>query len=92
VKSKIGIRRIALVTAVAALALVGCGVNNKYTEPYNDAPRGKMYEGPADIIVMPDGYGNVATKCGPPGVRITTLFHKDGPYGAIAVTLDPNCR
>lgn len=75
-----------------ALLLSGCDLGeNKYSEPWNDAPRGRMWEGSAEIIVMPDGFGNAATKCGPGQMRYTTLYHFDGPYGSVSVVHDPTC-
>ena len=84
------ILKLAAATIVAGFLLTSCGVE-KYNEPFNDAPRNKNWEGPADIIVMPDGFGNAATKCGPGGLRYTTLFHLDGAYGSVSVTPDATC-
>lgn len=94
-------RRTWVVRYVAAtLAAVGttfvllsaCGVGgNKYTEPFNDAPRGRTYSNPVDIITMPDGFNNLATTCGPGQMRYTSIYHKDGPYGATSVVHDPSC-
>lgn len=86
-------------TSVAALAgvLVLLGTTaascDKVSEPWNDAPRSRtVNEQPADVISMPDGFSNAATKCDH-GNRIYVLFHSDSPYGAIAVVpQDPTCR
>lgn len=81
------------VTAAAgALALVGvlagCG---KLVEPYNDAPVASQNKTPAEVLNMPDGFSNVATKCDH-GNRVYVAFHGDATYGAIAVVAnDPSC-
>jgi hypothetical protein len=75
---------------VAAAFLAGCG--NKFTQPFQDAPRtGVVNSQPADIIDMPDGFNNVATKCDH-GNRLYVSYHGDGPYGFLAtVPHDPTC-
>lgn len=85
-------KRIALSAAGVAmigLTAVGCA---KYTEPFKDAPRSGVDNGkPADVIRMPDGFSNAATKCDH-GNRVYVLYHGDEKYGAIAVVSnDPTC-
>ncbi len=72
-------------------ALTGCSWSDKVTEPYKDSDRARTYDGPADVLTMPDGFNNVATKCGPKGVRIAVIYHGDSAYGAVSMILDPNC-
>lgn len=85
-------RRAAPVAAGLAFVLVAASGCAKMSEPFNDAPRsGAEHSGPADIITMPDGFSNLATKCGPGGMRYTVAFHLDSPYAAIAVTPDTSC-
>lgn len=82
---------IALVLAMIAAITVACD-SNKYTEPFNDSGRGKEFSQPADVITMPDGFGNAATKCIPgTKIRIATLYHSDGAYGSIAMITDESC-
>lgn len=81
---------LAAVFAVVLIAITGCGIQ-KMQEPFSDAGRGAEHAGPADTITMPDGFSNLATKCGPGGMRYTVAFHSDSPYAAIAVTPDPSC-
>jgi len=81
-----------LIVGILAVALsTSCGAKAK--EPFNDAPRsGTENTESADIIVMPDGFSNAATKCDH-GNRLYVLFHSDSPYGAIAVVPnDPTCK
>lgn len=75
---------------VALLLLAGCA---KYVEPFKDAPRSGQDNGsPADVIRMPDGFSNAATKCDH-GNRIYTAYHGDSRYASIAVVpADPTCR
>jgi len=74
-----------------ALAFLGACSMSKMNEPFRDAPRGSTNSSPADVIEMPDGFSNLATKCDH-GNRIYVAFHQDAPYGAIAVVPDQNCR
>jgi hypothetical protein len=86
-------RRISLLAVglVAMFTLTGCFGAAKITEPFNDAQRAKEFSGPADVITMPDGFSNLATKCGPGGNRYTVAFHSDSPYAAVSVVADPTC-
>jgi hypothetical protein len=74
----------------AALLLGGCDMA-KFNEPFNDADRAKEYSQPADVITMPDGFSNLATKCGPGGMRYTVVYHADSAYGSVNVVADVNC-
>jgi hypothetical protein len=74
--------------AVALLALPGCG---KALEPYNDAPVAAQNKTPAEVVNMPDGFSNVATKCDH-GNRLYVAFKGDGNRAAVAVVAnDPSC-
>jgi hypothetical protein len=82
-----------LIPAVIAVALLtGAASCDKANEPFKDAPRsGTVNNDPADIIEMPDGFSNLATKCDH-GNRIYTGFHGDSKYGiGFAVPHDPTC-
>ena len=85
-------RAIAGVSAlVLACAAGGCAMG-KATEPFRDAPRGAENVAPADLILMPDGFTNVASKCDGPN-RVYVGFHGDSPYAAVAVVAgDPRCK
>lgn len=86
------VTKIALVAsaAAAALALASCGM--KASEPFRDADRGATNSAPADVIEMPDGFSNLATKCDH-GNRIYVIFKGDDLYGSIAVSpQDPSCK
>jgi hypothetical protein len=83
--------KIAIAAAgVVLLTAVGCGA--KFTEPFKDAPRSGVDNGTvADLIRMPDGFSNAATKCDH-GNRIYVAYHGDKAYAAIfAVAQDPTC-
>ncbi|RFU43227.1 hypothetical protein DZF91_02370 [Actinomadura logoneensis] len=84
---------IAAAVATLALSLGGLAGCSKFTEPFKDAPRSGHDNGaPADLIRMPDGFSNAATKCDH-GNRIYTAYHGDQAYGSIAVVpQDPTCR
>lgn len=85
-----GRRLAALAAAVAAVAvLAGCG--DKATEPFRDAARGDTNDAPADVIQMPDGFSNAATKCDH-GNRLYVAYKGDANRAAIAVVPgDPTC-
>lgn len=76
--------------AIALIALVTAGCA-KASEPFKDSDRGGTNDSPADVIEMPDGFNNLATKCDH-GFRIYVTFHSDSPYGAIAAVPDPKCE
>lgn len=82
---------LASIVGMIALGTSSCGSMDKISEPFNDAPRAREFSQPADVITMPDGFSNLATKCGPGQMRYTVVFHQDGPYGSVAVTPDPSC-
>ncbi|MFJ2709063.1 hypothetical protein ACIO3R_38565 [Streptomyces sp. NPDC087428] len=82
----------AAVGVTAALAFGATACSGKFSEPFKDAPRsGKDNGAPADVIRMPDGFSNAASKCDGPN-RVYVLYHGDKPYGDIAiVSNDPRC-
>lgn len=79
-------RNLIIAAAVAGLAITAC--SEKAREPFRDAgqqdPRNSS---PAQVIEMPDGFSNAATKCDH-GNRIYIAFHGDSKYAAIAVVKD----
>ena len=81
----------ATLAVVALLVLAGC--SEKHTEPFKDAPRSGQDNGkPADLIRMPDGFSNAATKCDH-GNRLYIAYHGDSAYASIAVVpADPTCN
>lgn len=81
--------KIAAIAGALILSVSACG--NKQQQVYNDAPRtGVNDTTAADIISMPDGFSNVASKCYK-GYRVFVIFHNDNNYGSIAVVKDDNC-
>ena len=78
--------------AFTGVILLTAGSCDKATEPFHDADRsGTTNDDPADVIEMPDGFNNLATKCDH-GNRIYVTFHGDSAYGSIAVVPDdPDC-
>lgn len=83
----------ALYAIPAVLAMVMLSGCSKLSEPYHDAPRSStVNSSPADVIEMPDGFSNLATKCDH-GNRIYVVFKGDSTYAAIAVIAnDPSCK
>lgn len=78
----------AVSAAVLAVGLSACQSN--FQEPFRDAPRGNTNDDKADVILMPDGFSNVSSKCDGPN-RVYTVYHND-QYGAVAVVPnDPRC-
>lgn len=77
---------------LALLALVAVGGCAKFTEPFKDAPRSTVDNGqPADLVRMPDGFSNAATKCDH-GNRVYVAYHGDSAYASIfVVPADPTC-
>ena len=61
------------------------------SEPFNDAEVGNRNDAAADVISMPDGFSNVASKCDH-GNRVYTIYHATQAYGSVAVVpQDPTC-
>lgn len=82
-------RRVLALIAICVLPLAACA--DKATEPFRDAPRSTTNDLPAEIITMPDGFSNVATKCDGSN-RVYVVFHGDNTYGSVAVAPnDPRC-
>ena len=80
-------RTVAILALPLVLALSSCGTD-KFTEPFKDAPRsGSTNNDPADLITMPDGFSNAASKCDGPN-RVYTAYHGDSPYASIFVIKD----
>jgi len=76
-----------LIPAVIAVALLTGACNtglSKVTEKFRDAPRGATNREKADIILMPDGFSNVSSKCDGPN-RVYVVFKSNAAYGAVAV-------
>lgn len=84
---------LAAMAAIGAFVLLGASSCESWNEPFNDAPRTKITnDGAADIVTMPDGFSNWATKCDH-GNRIYSAYHGDaGPWAAgLVVPNDPTC-
>jgi hypothetical protein len=83
-------RNYKLLAGVIGLVLVfaaSCGID-KATEPWKDGPRsGIVNDSESDIIEMPDGFSNLATKCDH-GNRIYVAYKGDANRAAIAVVPD----
>ena len=79
----------ALGVVILVLATGAC--SKKATEPFRDAPVSGHNDGRAEIINMPDGFNNIASKCDGPN-RVYSIYHADSAYGAVAVAPnDPRC-
>ena len=80
-------KKLAMVCCLVALA----GCTDKATEQFRDAPRGATNSDAADIIEMPDGFSNLASKCDGPN-RVYVAFKGDNNRASIAVVAnDPRC-
>lgn len=70
---------------------------DKFSEPFKDAPRGETDGGAAEVVEMPDGFSNLATKCltvhgERNGIRVTVAYHGDNKYAAVSTVVDPSCN
>jgi hypothetical protein len=80
------------VLGAAALVLGAAACGNKFNQPFKDAPRAQVVNSaPAEVIYMPDGFNNLATKCDH-GNRIYVSYHHDSAYGFGFAVADPNCK
>lgn len=78
------------VLALAALVVLTSGCS-KAIEPFRDAKVSGHNDKPAEVINMPDGFNNVATKCDGHGHRVFVIYHGDKAYGAVTVVNDEAC-
>lgn len=74
-----------VVIGAVTIALTAGACSQKAIEPFRDAPTTGHDRTPAQVIEMPDGFNNLATKC-VDGIRYTVTYHHDSPYGSVAVT------
>lgn len=80
-----------LIGGVVASTVVLGACSQKEIEPLRDAPTAQRNTDAADVISMPDGFSNVATKCDH-GNRVYVVFKGTNTYGAISVVPhDPTC-
>ena len=85
-------RATAIGVIIGAILALTTACNNKFTEPFKDAPRSGNDNGaPMDVIQMSDGFNNIGFKCvGHDGIYDT--YHGDRAYAAVfVVPNDPNC-
>jgi hypothetical protein len=77
------------IVLVLVTTLAGCGGYNQ-ARGRGDAPVGHRDSTPAEVINMPDEFGNVAVKCDGHGHRIYVVTHNktDAP---VTVIDDPSC-
>jgi hypothetical protein len=77
---------------LAALVVAAAGCGDKAHEPFRDAPRThNSNSGAAEVIEMPDGFNNLASKCDGPN-RVYVTYHGNSAYGSVAVVPnDPRC-
>lgn len=81
-----------LILPVLALAFLAVSCGDKQQEPFKDAPISEHQNEPAKVIEMPDGFSNLATVCGAPGIRVFAGYHGDDNRMSIAAVPDPNCK
>lgn len=86
-------KKIFVIPALLIGALLFSGCMDKETEPWHDAPTSDVRnDDPADIINMPDGFSNLASKCDGPN-RVYVAFKGDANRASIFVVAnDPRCR
>ena len=86
------LRSTAIVAGAFIVALTASGCSQKAREAFRDAPRAATNNEPADVVTMPDGFSNLATKCDH-GNRVYVAFKGDQNRAAVAVVAeDPTCR
>lgn len=74
----------------AALALSACSAEDMFGE-YKDAGVSGIDETEAELILMPDGFGNLAAKCHGPNMIYSSKVPGDGRSLAV-VPNDPRCE
>ncbi len=89
-----GIKKLSLILGlVIGAATLGTACSEKDLEPFKDGPTsGQRNREKSDIIEMPDGFSNAATKCDH-GNRLYVAYKGDANRAAIAVVPnDPTCK
>src|SRR5664279_3537333 len=86
--------RLGITAAAIPLAIL---LSASSCQSANDAPVVNGNESgdqtPAEIIAMPDGFSNVATKCDKYGNRVYTGYHKGvDSLSIFVVPQDPSCK
>lgn len=84
-----------LAAALLTVTVLGAGAvacDNKYAEPFHDAPRSHVNNNsPMDVVNGSDGFSNLGTKCDH-GNRVYVAYHGGSKYAAVAVVpQDPTC-
>lgn len=86
-----------LILPASALLLLllasGCSAkdNHNTTRGRGDAPVGSVDNTPKHIVQFPDRFGNIATACISPGIRV--VVNTRGEANAdIELIADPNCH
>ncbi len=80
---------------LAAGVLTAC--NDKFEEPFKDAPRNGTDNGAATVIEMPDGFSNASMKClkidgKNTGVLLVSAYHGDEKYGSVTAVQSAACK
>lgn len=81
-----------LVAVVALVVLTGCSQDYNDKRGKGDAPvQGKQGDNtPAQVFNMPDGFGNLATKCVGHGYRAYVTTNASGPSN-VEIVEDQAC-
>jgi len=81
-----------LAAGLAALLVTAVACGDKAHEPFRDSGRTRTTNSsPAEVIEMPDGFNNLASKCDGPN-RVYVTYHGNSAYGSVAVVPnDPRC-
>jgi hypothetical protein len=86
---------IAAVSAVGiVVTLAACSGDSQYDATHDDSGyRGRDYT-EKDLIMMPDGFPNIASVCDPytDGVRLYVGTRKDGATSVVVPFADPSCK
>ncbi|MFF4652945.1 hypothetical protein [Streptomyces sp. NPDC001380] len=83
----------AVLAAAALAAAAGCSQEYSDKRGKGDAPvlNQQGDDTPAQVFNMPDGFGNLATKCVGHGYRAYVTTNSDGPSN-VQVVSDAACR
>ncbi|MEV5833320.1 hypothetical protein [Nocardia sp. NPDC052112] len=82
-----------VLAVVCLVALAGCSNDYNDKRGRGDAPvkDGQGDNTPAEVFNMPDGFGNVATKCVGHGYRAYVTTNATGPSN-INIVADDTCK
>lgn len=87
-------RNLIILGVAAAITVAGCSGDSQYDATHDDTGyHGRDYTD-KDLIMLPDGYPNIASLCDPytTGIRLYIPSRKDGASAIVTAVPDSACK